>query len=121
MLINYSEDRPNVDLVNIRLLQVLNTMAISNEVLKDTKYTVEIAEEITKVFAKSKIPYFLGESIAVPLTWWDHFKQTYFPSYLLKRFPIKYKKHEAICLIPTLPLKYFTKDHIVIPLFRDYL
>lgn len=30
-------------------------------------------------------------TIEVPLSWWDHFKDTFFPAWYLKKFPIKTK------------------------------
>ncbi|AID50536.1 hypothetical protein [Bacillus phage CP-51] len=30
-------------------------------------------------------------SFDVPATWWQHFKESHFPSWALKKFPVKYK------------------------------
>ncbi|SRR5579862_2184182 len=33
-------------------------------------------------------------TIATPATWWDHFKQRFFPHWLTRRFPVQLQTHE---------------------------
>ena len=36
------------------------------------------------------------KTIEIPETWWDAFKERYYPAWLLKQFPVKYRKIETI-------------------------
>ena len=52
----------------------------------------------------------IGETvdvIEVPSSWWQHLKQAHFPRWLLKYFPIDFKRYEARALYPkvSLPLE----------------
>jgi hypothetical protein len=44
---------------------------------------------------------------AAPATWWDHVKERFFPAWLVRRFPIKYREEivEAIAMLPDLDLR----------------
>jgi len=70
------------------------------------------------------------ETTAIPLTWWDAFKERWFPNFLQKRFPIKYKtintvvRHFHVC--PHINQKttgshltFLTSKPIDIEVFRD--
>ena len=51
------------------------------------------------------------KALDVPLAWWDHFKLTHFPSWLLKRFPAKYRTIDVRTLFPHLPAEITDKAH----------
>jgi len=43
---------------------------------------------------------------AAPATWWDHVKERFFPLWLKRRFPIRYREEivEATAMLPSLAL-----------------
>lgn len=43
----------------------------------------------------NKAPYYDLEILQVPKDWKEHFKERWFPKYLLKKFPIKYKEYRV--------------------------
>lgn len=49
--------------------------------------------------------YFYGakDSIKVPASWWDHFKEAKFPAWALKKWPVKYRTINCQALFPDLP------------------
>lgn len=61
-------------------------------------------EEIADDFIRNQLTmvvqgYLWGESgptqtISYPETWWDAFKERWFPQWLLSRYPIRYRHHE---------------------------
>lgn len=56
-------------------------------------YMLDMANQLAIQVRKYIWKEHLGtEEIEIPNTWWDHFKQDYFPEWLLERFPVKYIK-----------------------------
>lgn len=56
--------------------------------------------------------------LRVPATWWEHFKDTKFPAWAKKRWPIKWTEYQARVLYPNIALPnshqpYFRFDRIV--------
>lgn len=91
--------------------RILNLLKYTIEVAVDSELSPEKLEIITyelPEMIKFKINSGIyGEmvgnrEIAVPLTWWQHFKLTFFPSWILTHFPIKYKVYDidVKCLYP---------------------
>lgn len=44
------------------------------------------------------------DAIRVPDTWWDHFKETYFPKFLLCKFPVQYTTYNRRHTFETLKM-----------------
>ena len=63
----------------------------------------EMALSISTIFL-TKEAYVIHGHFDVPETWWQHFKESYFPKWILKRFPVKTKK-----------LKYTENYHRICP------
>lgn len=49
-----------------------------------------VLEAVVRFFADDEY----SETITYPVTWWDAFKDRWFPKWLQKRFPVNYKVHE---------------------------
>ena len=54
-------------------------------------------------------------SFKFPATWWQHFKQSLFPRWLLGWFPVKYKDNTAKKRVIFRRLATYPKANIVIP------
>jgi hypothetical protein len=50
------------------------------------------------------VPYRDGDPIRVPSTWWDAFKEKWFPAWALARWPAKFRAYQARAFYPNLPL-----------------
>jgi len=73
------------------------------EVVSDMQMSI-IQENITqdlvfqlsqKVLGKKMSEETMTYTVVFFATWWEHFKSTYFPEFLLKRFPVKLKTKEV--------------------------
>ena len=51
----------------------------------------EIAIRITREFFGDKVEKEISLDFEYPATWWQHFKRSHFPKWLLKKFPVKKK------------------------------
>lgn len=63
---------------------------------------VDFETQMLKVFLTTLIPgtktkQTIIKLIDIPVTWWDHFKQSIFPKWLLLYFPVKLR-HEPVVL-----------------------
>jgi len=73
--------------------------------------------EISTIFL-TKEAYVIHHSFWVHETWWQHFKDTYFPKWLLKRFPpkmreLKYVSHyHRICPHMDIPAEHNRDKHV---------
>lgn len=66
--------------------------------------------------------------VQIPSTWWQHFKQDKFPTWLIKKFPVKYDQEriefERRVIYPRMPIdtdKRFMDWHVVENINREYL
>lgn len=62
----------------------------------------------------------------VPKSWWQHFKQEWFPGWLLKRFPVKFESYFKTVIFkhyatyPQLPL-VFRPDEVGRIVYKDFV
>lgn len=62
----------------------------------------------------------------VPKSWWQHFKQVWFPKWVLRKFPVRFETHtkkvifERYATYPQLPL-VFPKDKIGQIVYKDFV
>ena len=68
-----------------------------------------MAEEIDN---RTKIVEF---SVSVPSSWWQHFKQDNFPSWLVRMFPVKFKEIRKTKKVQFRRLATYPKASLVIP------
>ncbi len=76
-------------------------MHIAPALVKHMKINTELDTSL-RMIEQSFITWALGNKIhtsstkyyGIPLTWWDGFKQQYFPHWLKKRFPVKERELE---------------------------
>lgn len=61
-----------------------------------------VIDELSNDFEVELLCYIqkVDKDLKVPLTWWDHFKLTYFKGKLLERFPVQYRTIHARVLFP---------------------
>ncbi len=47
------------------------------------------------------------QTVELPANWWEHFKQRWYPAWILKRYPVKMKKYEFTCeqVFPEIPMR----------------
>jgi len=77
--------------------------------------TRQIIYQITGYVLGREVKEVVIDSIDVPVTWWDHFKQRFFPGWLLLRFPVKTRR------INTLIKHYHTCPHLNMAPETDHL
>ncbi len=76
----------------------------ASSIRRQSRYIPEylgILETFDKVFWSCNI-----KKIKTPLTFFDHFKVTFYPNWLLKRFPAKYKIFDVSAVFPRLDFNY---------------
>ncbi|KZR59136.1 hypothetical protein [Pseudobacillus badius] len=79
-----------LDIIEEKVSQKVATEGLNNTLL-EVKADIAAGFLVAQLTRK-RVKQFLGsETIKRPATWWQHFKETYFPSLLLKRFPVKYE------------------------------
>lgn len=67
----------------------------------ERSFNDEVYYEINAYFLKKQLGNYVVKRHE---TWWDHFKETYFPVWLLQRFPVKYTEEKltiSMCLPET--------------------
>ncbi len=105
-----TQNYPPTSSLILQKLQFADQLSIPKQVLANM--TIEQAEDfLTRAITYRIRGYVLGakvqevveERVRVPLTWWDSFKQAYFPAWLLRRFPAQTRgistvvKHYHMC------------------------
>lgn len=102
---NGSDDYISANYRIVNLLKYTIELAVQKE-LSHNNVDVLVYElpELLKFKIRSDI---YGENIGnreirIPLTWWQHFKLTVFPTWVLAYFPVKYKVYDidVKCLYP---------------------
>ena len=79
----------NLDMLDIKIDDYVNH--ISNEIVLQIYYDL-VYEDLTPIIVKYHA------------SWWEYFKDEWFPKWLINKYPIKYyeKKINAKCFYPTL-------------------
>lgn len=78
-----------------------------------------LRENVSKMFVDDfevEVLLFIEKTdkdLKVPLTWWDHFKLTYFKGKLLERFPVQYRTIHARVLFPDIPVDLANKTNTI--------
>ena len=106
-----------VDSVELRQQMFANSRGFSPAVMDAAKFQLcrDVVDQMLyemRVFVWAED---LGENIQVvaveqPADWWQHFKERWFPAWLLRRFPVRMEKFphpvkvEAFAVYPKLPM-----------------
>lgn len=99
------------DLVGAAHRVCLETLEKMGENHSDTTVNV-VFENTTRSLLLSMRRFIYREdvftkTVSYPATWWQHFKESYFPDWLLRWFPVRYAHRDlrAHCTYPELMLK----------------
>lgn len=108
-MVNFKEHR--LDLMKQSIGRYISKTELSH--MYDAEVYLDYVAEDMVVTLATRIPYKDIKEIRHPEDWWQHVKERWFPSFLLKRFPVKYKKYVATVFYPDLPIPR-EQNHIVI-------
>lgn len=100
----------HIKYVELQIERILNSRSYDSRTLSDIKSSVFWEHEINKLIIGLE-RYVACENLGTktfqwPLNWWEHFKQDWFPEWLLVRFPIKYeiKEIHGECFYPEISI-----------------
>ena len=92
----------NLIRLNIKKLCVIHN--VKREVLEFDWGRSSIAEMLFFTLTRNIASQVIRE-ITYPETWWDAFKAKWFPCWLERKFPVKYKKWKAVEMYPRMSVE----------------
>jgi hypothetical protein len=69
-------------------IEVMPTASIRKNILNDI--LIDLRLDLLKEFIEPDVKN-INIELEIPKTWFQHFKEDYFPKWLLEKFPVKYK------------------------------
>jgi hypothetical protein len=115
--------------IELEKIKITIAESVSNELLGVVVECKDIADD----FIKNRMTllvrgYIWGESgktqtIRYPATWWDAFKERWFPQWLLTRYPAAYREHkiDLRTLYPNFKISMPHETHVLKYMVHDRL
>ena len=85
---------------NIKKYAATNVIPANLDIRCDKSYMQEYLDFMIVTLINHVMSIESDESIKVPMDWWQHFKEKWFPKWAIKRWPISYKIYTAEALYP---------------------
>lgn len=114
-----------VEELTLATMRIGAKMAISREYLQDIEVVADPIRDWLSLVFHGRQAYVKGDVLEVPLSWWDHVKQRIrqhpkWPGFVKARIKeVRTAKHEAIAMIPDLPIARRTVKYASFPTFHQ--